>query len=209
MPCYIKDRISPKFTLTCPDTYAYPYLCLPCFDVLRASSGRVFDYSLTIHVPDSLVAVNGGELTGFVKENGIATYAQNKLPAWRMDIAVAPYERIRGNWIDVFFFNRKEAARHLADKGEACMELYRKWWGGLQAYKGLSIIETEEGSDGQTGATTTLLSSEAFNSDNGYEYLYHELSHLWNVPIREEKGYPPLGRGTGYFLRDSCSRKTG
>lgn len=53
---YTKDRISPEFTLIRPDTYAYPYLCLPCFDVLRASSGRVFDYSLTIHVPGSPAA---------------------------------------------------------------------------------------------------------------------------------------------------------
>lgn len=208
---YIKDRISPEFTLIRPDAYAYPYLCLPCFDVLRASAGREFGYTLTIHVPDSLVAVNGGELTGFVKEKGMATYAyQSKLPGWRIDIAVAPYQRIRGDWIDVFYFNREEAARQLADKGEACMDLYRRWWGGLQAYKGLSIIETEEGSGGQTEATTILLPSEAFNSDNGYEYLYHELSHLWNVPIREEKGLSPRWEeGLATFCQALTAEKSG
>lgn len=90
------------------------------------------------------------------------------------------------------------------------MDLYRKWWGGLQAYKGFSIIETEEGNGGQTEATTILLPSEAFNSHNGYEYLYHQLSYLWNVPIHEEKVlFPRWEEGLAAFCQALTAEKSG
>jgi len=208
---YIKDCISPEFTFIRFDTYAYPYPCLPNSDVLRLSAGNKFDYSLTVNVPDSLMVVCGGKSVSLAKENGMVTCKYNsKQPAWRIDIAIANYKQIVTNWINVFYFVNKETAQQIANKGDDCLNLYRQWWGELQAYNGLTIIETEEGSGGQTDETTILLPSEAFNKNNGFEYLYHELSHLWNVPIREAKGMSPRWEeGLATFCQILAAEKMG
>jgi len=205
---YIKDKISPKFTFIRFDSYAYPYPCLPNFDMLRLSASRKFDYSLTINIPDSLAAICGGECVAHIVENGMATYEYNsKLPVWRIDIAIADYKKISGTF-NTFYFSDEDAAQQIANKGNKCFQLYQQWWGELKAYKGLTIIETEEGSGGQTDETTILLPSEAFSDKSNYEYLFHELSHLWNVPIREEKGVSPRWEeGLATFCQSLASEK--
>ncbi len=207
---YIKDRISPKFTFIRFDTYAYPYLCTPSSNVMRLSASRKFDYSLTVNVPDSLVVATGGKLVAMLTENGTATYEYNsKLPAWRIDIAIADYKPLNDEWINVFYISNKESAQQLINHGEEGMKLYRKWWGELKAYKGLTIIETEEGSGGQTDETTILLPSEGF-SNSSYDYLYHELSHLWNVRIREPQGLSPRWEeGLATFCQALAAEKLG
>ncbi len=208
---YIKDRISPLFTFIRFDAYAYPYPCLPRLSVLRLSTSAKFDYSLTVNVPDNLVAVCGGEFAAHTENNGVATYKYiSKQPAWRMDIAIADYKKIESNWINVFYYGNEEAARRITDKGDDCIKLYKQWWGDLQAYSGLTVVETEEGSGGQTDETTILLPSEAFNKDNGFEYLYHELSHLWNVPISESQGMSPRWEeGLASFCQVLVAEKLG
>jgi len=69
--------------------------------------------------------------------------------------------------------------------------LYRNWWGELKNQNTITIIETEKKSGGQTDETTILLPKEAFADKKDYAYLYHELSHLWNVKIEEKKGLSP------------------
>ena len=208
---YIKDRVSPAFTLIRFDTYAYPYPCLPSFDVLRQSVTRKFDYTLMVNVPDSLVAANGGKLVAKLDENGISTFEyESKLPAWRIDIAIASYKRLRAEGIDIFYFGSEEAAKRLSGYGEKCMQLYAQWWGKLKSELGMTIIETEEGSGGQTDETTILLPSESFNKEKGFEYLYHELSHLWNVSIQEQQGLSPRWEeGLATFCQVLAAEKLG
>lgn len=208
---YIKDQIIPKFTLIRFDAYAYPYPCLLNFNVLRLSAARKFDYSLAVSVPDSLIAINGGLNAGFNVQEKIATYRyKSKQPAWRIDIAIADYIPTKGKWIDVYYLSKKESAQRLMEWGDSCIAMYQKWWGDLKSYNGLTIIETEEGSGGQTDETTILLPSESFNKDNGYEFLYHELSHLWNVPIHEPSGLSPRWEeGFATFCQTLAAEKQG
>ena len=208
---YIKDCISPSFTYIRFDTYSYPYPCLPSIDMLRLSVENKFDYSLTVNVPDTLVAVCGGNPIDLIKKDGIATYKYNsKQPVWRMDIAIADYKQINSGIIDVFYFGNEPAAQMIAENGNNCLNLYEQWWGKLKQKNTLTIIETEEGSGGQTTETTILLPTEAFKKNGSFEYLYHEISHLWNVPILESQGMSPRWEeGLAEFSQVIASEKLG
>lgn len=189
---YITDRISPDFTLIRNDAYAYPLLCKPSIQFLRQNSAHNFDYNLHITVPESLAVANGGVLLSKKTANRETTYSyKSKNPSQRIDIAVAPYKTIESDLINVFYYKDSLAAVSLADYGAKTILLYERWWGKLKDKNTITIIETERGSGGQTDATTILLPGEGFSNKDDYGYLFHEISHLWNVPIKEEKGLSP------------------
>lgn len=208
---YIKDRISPEFTLIRFDTYAYPYPCLPNSEVLISSTSRRFTYTLHIETPNNLIAANGGELIERQDKGEVSIYQySSKLPGWRIDIGIAPYEEIELSGLKLFYFSNTDAANQLSQRGEECIKMYSKWWGDLKSDFGITIIETAEGSGGQTDKTTILLPSESFNNSKSYNYLYHELSHLWNVPIQEKEGLAPRWEeGLATFCQFLAAEKMG
>lgn len=189
---YITDRISPEFTLIRNDAYSYPVLAKPSIAFLRKNLiATKFDYELKVSVPDSLVVANGGILLSKTEKEDITTYHyKSKKPGYRIDIAIAPYKIIHSDYLNVFYNKDSIAAQNITDSGNKAFSLYNKWWGKLQGNNTITIIETEKGSGGQTDETTILLPAEAFTNKNNYQYLYHEISHLWNVRI-EDKGLSP------------------
>jgi aminopeptidase N len=73
----------------------------------------------------------------------------------------------------------------------------------------LSVIETEEGSGGQASEAVILLPEEGFRA-RSMQYLYHEFSHLWNVPIREPSGLSPRwNEGLAEFAGVLAAEKLG
>jgi hypothetical protein len=191
---YKKDKISPDFTIIRNDAYSYPVIGKPSISFLRENiAAHYFEYKIEVTVPDSLIVANGGILESIRKyENNLSTFQYaSKKPNWRIDIAIAPYKKLFGDRLEIFYITDSLAAADIADYGEKAMSLYTYWWGELKNKNTITVIETEKGSGGQTDETTILLPEEAFTSKNDYEYLYHELSHLWNVKIAEEKGLSP------------------
>ena len=190
---YIKDKISPDFTIIRNDAYSYPILAKPSIAFLRKNiASNNFSYRINITVPDSLMVANGGLLLLKTSNNKNTTYKyESKKPNWRIDIAIAPYHFETTDRLSIFYFNDdEEIAKTLLNKGNEVIRLYTKWWGNLKNQNSITLIETEKHSGGQADETTILLPQESFSSDS-YAQLYHELSHLWNVTISEKEGLSP------------------
>jgi len=190
---YVTDRISPKFTLIRNDAYSYPVLGIPDVSSMRMNAfAHFFEYEIDVTVPDTLVVANGGNLISMTQQNDLANYQyRSKIPNWRIDIAIGPYKKMSGGRLDVFYLADSMAATSIVNHGIRAMELYNKWWGELHNENTITVIETERGSGGQADETAILLPQEGFGVGDDFTYLYHELSHLWNAKISEEKGFEP------------------
>jgi len=190
---YIKDKISPEFTIIRNDAYSYPVLSKPSFSFLiRNVASNNFSYKLNVTVPDSLVVANGGRLLSRKTENGVSNYKyESKKNNWRIDIAISSYKYESTERLDIFYFpDDLTSARALLAHGNETIQLYTQWWGKLKNDNSITLIETEKQSGGQADETAILLPQESFNA-NDYTQLYHELSHLWNVKIVEKEGLSP------------------
>ncbi len=93
---YVKDHISPDFTIIRMDAFSYPVLGRPSGEDLRASaSNNFFDYNIAITIPDSLNAVTLGKLIGVSKQENQTRYVfQSIQPTWRMDVAIGKYATV-------------------------------------------------------------------------------------------------------------------
>ena len=211
---YITDRISSDFTLIREDAFAYPLLGKPSkaiFQPIILSSN--YNYTIEVTVPDSLVVANGGILESINAnvDNQVTYRYRSKQPGWRIDIAIAPYKIIQNEQLNIYYYNDSVAAQNIVKYGRMAFSLYENLWGKLKDNNGITIIETERGSGGQASETTILLPSEAFSEDN-YEYLFHEISHLWNVRITEKQGLTPrwdegLAQFCQYLLSEILEQK--
>lgn len=191
---YVKDKISPEFTIIRNDAYSYPIIAKPSIAFLRKNiASNYFEYKIKVTVPDSLVVANGGYLDSLTSKNNKSIYQfTSKKPNWRIDIAIAPYKKLQTNGMNIYYFKEDSlAAYNLSEYGLRAFNYYKKWWGELKNRNSITIIETGEKSGGQADETTILLPKEAFTNQDNYDYLYHELSHLWNVKIEEKEGVSP------------------
>ncbi|MFW6275285.1 MAG: M1 family aminopeptidase [bacterium] len=190
---YIKERISPNFTLIRNDSYSYPVLAKPSVAFLRKNiTSNDFTSKLKVTVPDSLMVANGGHLLSKKVENGNLTYSyESKKPNWRIDVAISQYQFESTERLDIFYFQKDSvSAQSLLNHGNETLNLYAEWWGELKNDNSVTLIETEKQSGGQADETAILLPQESFNGDS-YGQIYHELSHLWNVRINEKQGLSP------------------
>ena len=191
---YIRDKISSEFTIIRNDAFTYPIIAKPQTSFLRKNIAlHNFDYKIRVSVPDSLVVANGGILKSIVREKGISVFEYtSKKPNWRIDIAISAYKKLNNEGFGIFYFEKDSTYASNISKIEIkTIKLYKEWWGELKSNNTLSIIETEKETGGQADETTILLPQEAFTENGSYMNLYHELSHLWNVRINENKGLSP------------------
>lgn len=199
---YVKDKISPEFTIIRDDCNAYPILGYPNDEVTFTAQRPDFNYSLSITVPDSLVVANGGRLTNKTIQDGKATYEyKNIKPAWRIDIAIAKYQIIEKDNFKVFYFPEDSiGANKVARSFEKVMNLYTIWWGKLKNFNGFSVIEIPNGCGSQADVSCVIQTADAFKKEEMLVQLYHEISHLWNVNPTE-KYSPRWNEGLAVFLQ--------
>ncbi|TVQ07369.1 MAG: hypothetical protein EA361_18470 [Bacteroidetes bacterium] len=208
---YITDRVSPEFTLIRMDAYAYPIISKPASAFLINNiRTHLFDYDIVVRVPDTLMVASGGRLQSKIPEadNTITYRYASKKPAWRIDIAIAPYNQLNSEVLDIFYLNDEESASRIAESGTDAMQQYTQWWGKLQSPEAVTIIETERNSGGQADELVILLPEESFSNISNFHNLYHELAHLWHVAIRESEGSSPrweegLADFSAYLLNET------
>jgi hypothetical protein len=202
---YVKDHINKEYTVIRPDARAYPEVGIPSWRSNRAAGLSDFDYRAEITVPEGLVVANGGELVDKKSDEGRIVYIyRSKMPTWRMDFAIADYEILQDNdeTFRIFHFPKdKDGAESLLSALDETMMLYRDWFGPLQSFKGLTVIEIPNGYGSQADAAVILQEASSFeNLDHLYAF-YHELSHLWNVEPKDPM--PPRfeSEGLAAFLQ--------
>ncbi|OFY55301.1 MAG: hypothetical protein A2X22_02865 [Bacteroidetes bacterium GWF2_49_14] len=199
---YVRDKIDPEFTILRPDCKAYPELGYPSEKINRlAGFAPSFNYEIKIHVPDSLVAVNGGALISKETKDGycVYTYRNTKL-AWRMDIAIGKYKVLETPLLKIYYLEQDSAGAETVFKyAQRTLNLYTEWWGKLIESKVFSVIEIPSGYGSQADETCILQSADAFNDSTQMRQLYHEVSHLWNVNSNDQY-YSRWNEGLATFV---------
>lgn len=199
---YVKDNIDPEFTILRPDCNAYPELGYPSEKVNRlAGFAPSFNYIIKIHVPDSLVVVNGGALISKDTKNGYSTYIYRNLKlAWRIDIAIGKYKILETPLLKIYYLEQDFAGAETVLKyAERTLILYSEWWGKLKESKTFSVIEVPSGYGSQADETCILQSADVFTDSTQMRQLYHEISHLWNVNSNDQH-YPRWNEGLATFI---------
>jgi hypothetical protein len=184
---YVRDRIDPAFTIIRPDAFAYPELGYPSIAANQGMLSRAFHYEIQVTVPDSLRVANGGQLIGVTRQGGLASYTYRDIrPAWRMDIAIAPYGELSDGRLRVFYLPGDSAgAARVLNALRGSMRLFRDWFGPLVGDSGFSIIEIPDGWGSQADRTSIIQAAAAFRDSSRINEVYHEVSHLWNVPATD------------------------
>ena len=199
---YVRDKIDAEFTILRPDCKAYPELGYPSEKINRAAGfSPSFNYTIKIHVPDSLVAVNGGALISKKTKDGYSTYTyQNTKLAWRIDIAIGKYKILETPLLKIYYLEQDSAGAQTVFKyARRTLKLYSEWWGKLKESKTFSVIEIPGGYGSQADETCVLQTADAFNDSTQMRQLYHEISHLWNVKSNDQY-YPRWNEGLATFI---------
>lgn len=182
---YVKDHIDRNYTVMRMDGFGYPVVGYPSDKVNRKAGLQNFDYTISVTVPEDLVAANGGKLINKNVKNGLATYTYTNIkPAWRIDIPIAAYDILEDeeNKLKAFHFPEdKENAGKVLDAMQKALQLYTRWFGPANDFQGFTVIEVPEGYGSQTDVTSILQTADAFKKRGNLTALYHEISHIWNV----------------------------
>jgi hypothetical protein len=154
-----------------------------------------------ITVPDSLWVANGGRLRERQVAGGLATFVyQNLKTAWRMDFAIAPYRAIDSGALHVVYFPADSTgARRVLAAAQRCMALYAGWFGPLEGSGSFTVIEIPDGYGSQADVSSITQTAAAFTDPGQRRQLYHEISHLWDVPPTEPFS-ARLNEGLATFL---------
>ena len=199
---YVRDNIDPEFSFLRSDCRAYPELGYPSQKINRAAGfAPSFNYEIKIHIPDSLIAVNGGTLISKETKDGYSTYTyRNTKLAWRIDIAIGKYKILETPLLRIYYLEQDSAgAKTVFEYAQRTLNLYSEWWGKLKERKTFSVIEIPSGYGSQADVTCILQSADAFNDSTQMRQLYHEVSHLWNVNSND-RYYPRWNEGLATFI---------
>jgi len=200
---YVKDHISPDFTIIRMDAFSYPVLGRPSDEDLRASaSNNFFDYNIAITIPDSLNAVTLGKLIGVSKQGNQTRYVfQSIQPSWRMDVAIGKYATLKKDNFNIHYFKKDSiGALRVLRAVEQTSELYNCWF-GKKDLGNFTIIEIEDGYGSQTDKCGIIQTATAFKQSEYLEEVYHEVSHLWNVPHTDKAPCRLESEGLAMFLQ--------
>lgn len=198
---YIKDHVSPEFTIIRNDIKAFPLPGVPSNKINRQAPFPSFSYLASITVPDSLVVANGGELLQRETEHGSSTYTyRSYVPSWRMDFAIAGYHQLEEKGIRIFYFPEDSlGASGVLKAAKQSNDLFTDWFGNPGVESLLTFIEIPDGWGSQKDAVTIIQSAAAFKDPKRHREVYHEVSHFWNVEPLDNPG-PRWNEGLASFI---------
>ncbi|MBQ4879022.1 peptidase M1 [Pseudoalteromonas luteoviolacea] len=196
---YVKDTISENFSIIRMDAFAYPLVTYPNDLVNRKAKFWLnrYDYDITITVPNEYVVANGGQLMSRNEHATKHTYRYtNKLPAWRMDFAIARYAYYVKGKYSIFSWESSQNSQALLEKIANTFDLYAKWFGPLEQELGYTFIEVPENYGAQADVTSVIQDAKGFKE---LDRVYHEISHQWNVKSLDVHS-PRWNEGLATFL---------
>ena len=200
---YLHDRIDSTYSLIRMDTYAYPELRPPSHVIARRAGLPRYDYRARITVPNGYIVANGGELLSRRDSSGWTTFVfRNLKPAWRMDFAIAPFVVREEGTLRVYQLPADSlGGARVMRSMQRCLQLFTRWFGALRGQTAFALIEIPDGWGSQADVTSILETAAAFRDSLSVRELYHELSHLWNVPAADSLP-PRWEEGLASFLED-------
>jgi hypothetical protein len=199
---YIQDHVDPEFTIIRDDTWAYPKPGYPSLSALRSMPDPSFTYDARITVPRDLVVANGGRLIARDEDGKSVTYRYASLvPSWRMDFAIARFREHAEGPVRIFYMEGDEdGALAVGRAARWALDSLGSWFGPLHGERSLTFIEIPDGWGSQADVTTIIQTAAAFRDSTRHDEVYHEVSHLWNVPANDRPS-PRWEEGLAGFLQ--------
>lgn len=208
---YVKDRIGRDLILIRTDSLAYPQIGVPSWRTNRAAGLKEVDFTASLTVPVPLVVAGAGRLVSRDEKAGRATYVyESKVPSWRIDLAAAAYTRLEsedGRFRIFAFPEDADGAETLLSSLTATLGLYSDWFGPLDSFPGLTVIEIPSGYGSQADRAAIIQEADAFKDPARRYTFYHELSHLWDVPAKDPLPSRFESEGLAMFLQHLVQEK--
>jgi hypothetical protein len=212
---YVRDHVSPEFTILRSESFAFPRLAVPSNRSNRAAPRSDFSYRAEFTVPAELTVATGVPPTERTSDSARGdslstwTFESTELVPF-LNVAIAPYQVISDGGLRVFFFPQDSlgAARVLERMGRA-LDLYSAWFGPLDREARLHVIEIPEGWGSQASLSGGIIqTADAFQEQRQLRQLYHELAHLWH-PSDTERPSPRWNEGLATFLAGRAAAELG
>ncbi|NOT10146.1 MAG: hypothetical protein HOP28_18285 [Gemmatimonadales bacterium] len=200
---YIQDHVSRDFTIIREDAYAFPMLGVPSWRVNRTIIRDPFAFAARVTVPSGLVVAMGGVPGGRVQADSLTTWSYRSTdPVPFLNITIAPYRVIESPAARIHYFPADSAGAQMVERAvSGALERYAQWFGPLGRAPQLAVMEIPEGFGSQASLTAGILqTADAFRDRAELQQLYHEISHLWNVPDLERPS-PRWNEGLATFLQ--------
>lgn len=200
---YIRDRIDERFTILREDALAFPVAGLPSRRANRAAKRLDFNFEASITVPERLTVASGGELVRRTVDDGLATYVyRSTAPVPFLNLPIAEYGVREAQGIRVYHFPEDAAgAERVLERSLQALRLLGDWFGPLDSPPRFAIMEIPEGWGSQANLAGGIIqTADAFRAPDSLRELYHELSHLWNVPDTDRPS-PRWNEGLAMFLQ--------
>jgi hypothetical protein len=200
---YIQDHVSPEFTILREDAYAFPVLGRPSWSANATIPRESFAFQARIRVPRDQVVATGGELKAREPGDSLTTWSYQSVTAVPfLNIAIAPYRVLETPVARVYHFAEDSAgARLLGDAIAAALDRFARWYGPLGVSPRLTVMEIPQGFGSQASLEGGIIqTADAFRDRSELAQVYHELSHLWNVPDLERPS-PRWNEGLAGFLQ--------
>lgn len=182
---YIKDRVNRDFTILREDAYAFPMLGVPSLASNRRAPREPFMFAARVTVPADLVVAMGGEAQERTTRDSLTTWNYSSVdPVPFLNITIAPYRQLDQPGARIFYFPADSSgARMVARAVEGAVGRYASWYGPVGREPRLVVMEIPEGFGSQASLTAGILqTADAFREAAQLPQLYHEISHVWNVP---------------------------
>jgi hypothetical protein len=145
----------------------------------------------------------GGEGTNSVRRDSAVTWTYRSIaPVPFLNITVAPYVVLTGATARIFYFRPDSAGARVVDSAvDAAKQWYTDAYGPVAHDARLTVMEIPEGYGSQASASAGILqTADAFRDRTELRQLYHEISHLWNVPDLDRPS-PRWNEGLASFLQ--------
>jgi hypothetical protein len=200
---YVKDRVAEDFTILREDAYAFPTIGVPSWESMRTLVREPFGFAAEVTVPAGLtVAMGGAPLESRQRDSLVTWRYRSGAPVPFLNITIAPYRVTERGGSRIFHFPADSAgARMVATAIDGAMERFTRWYGPLSESPRLVVIEIPEGFGSQASlAAGVILTADAFGDPAELPQLYHELSHIWNVPDLDRPS-PRWNEGLASFLQ--------
>lgn len=182
---YIQDHIAPEFTILREDAYAFPVLGRPSWASNQTIPRESFHFRVRVTVPADQTVATGGGTDSLVAAGPLTTWLySSREPVPFLNITIAPYSRLADSSVTIYHFPADSAgARQLGLAIHAALGRLVEWYGALPRAPHLVVMEIPEGYGSQASLTGGIIqTADAFRSREELPQIYHELSHLWNVP---------------------------
>lgn len=200
---YIRDHVSPEFTIIREDAYAFPVVGGPSLKAMRSAPRQAFHFSARIAVPAGSVVAMGGSRGSRSDADSVSTWSYRSTePVPFLNITIAPYRVTEGTGFRLFAFPEDSAGATVVSAAVTnALRILATWYGPLVRQPDIAVMEIPEGFGSQASLSAgIILTADAFRDRSQLRQLYHELSHLWN-PTDTDVPSPRWNEGLATFLQ--------